>query len=79
MQHPLTKPSIGSCMFAKLQCRMVHLETTHVSMLISLSRANRLSELTESNNHESPVSDGKESGVWVEWNVASWSLWVMVW
>ncbi|KAA8574298.1 hypothetical protein EYC84_005791 [Monilinia fructicola] len=36
-------------------------------------------ELTESNNHESPVSDGKESGVWVEWNVASWSLWVMVW
>lgn len=33
---------------------------------------------TESNSHESPVSEGEELGQWVEWDVASWTLWVMV-
>lgn len=34
---------------------------------------------SESNSHERPVTDGEELGQWVEGNVASWTLGVMVW
>lgn len=36
-------------------------------------------KLTESNSHEGPVSECEELRQWVEWNVASWSLGVVVW
>ena len=29
--------------------------------------------------HECPVAEGEELGQWVEWQVVSWALWVMVW
>jgi len=35
--------------------------------------------LRGSRTHEAPVSDGKEPGHWVEWDVAPWALWVVVW
>lgn len=34
--------------------------------------------LTESDSHEGPVSEGEELGQWVEWDVASWTLGVVV-
>lgn len=37
------------------------------------------SVLRNSRTHEAPVSEGEILGQWVEWDVAPWTLWVVVW
>lgn len=66
---------IGSCMSARLRRRMVLLEKNSVSR-VSTRRA---IVPTKSYCHEAPVSKSKEPRQWIERNVASWSLRVMVW
>lgn len=36
-------------------------------------------ELSSLPTHETPVSQSEEPGERIEWDVAAWALWVMVW